>query len=65
MSEKIEEGFQPGARPICGFCNAPWTDGMMEVEIDASCYDSGCSISAQLDIYCESCERLIYTKRAY
>jgi hypothetical protein len=65
MSDALKEGFQPGARPICVFCNAPWTDEMVKLEFDVSCYDSGCSAAASLDIVCENCHRLIYTKREY
>lgn len=56
-------GFQSEARPICPFCNAPWTDDMIDVEVDLESYDSGASCHADLDIICSSCDRLIYTKR--
>ena len=61
-------GFAPGARPICVFCNAPWTDAMIRVfDIDArhgeGSYDFGPEDQvATLDITCSSCERLIYRK---
>ena len=75
MSKKVD-GFAPGPRPICGFCNAPWTDDMIQVyDIDAShgegsCdsrYSGGPAIGpynqrATVDIHCEKCERLIYRK---
>lgn len=62
------EGFAPGARPICVFCNAPWTDDMIQVyDIDAShgegSYDFGPENQrATVDITCSSCKRLIYRK---
>ena len=61
-------GFEPGARPICGFCNAPWTDDMIRVfDIDArhgaDSYDFGPEDQqATVDITCTSCDRLIYRK---
>lgn len=66
--DKIVAGFQPGARPICVFCNAPWTDEMIRVyDVDArhgeGSYDFGAEDQqATIDITCESCERLIYRK---
>lgn len=69
MSKKAEvDGFAPGARPICVFCNAPWTDDMIRVyDIDAShgegSYDFGPEDQrATVDIICGSCDRLIYRK---
>lgn len=68
MVPSIKEGFQPGARPICVFCNAPWTDEMIRLEdIDANhgegSYDTGPENQrATLDITCSSCKRLIYRK---
>lgn len=65
--EKVD-GFAPGARPICGFCNAPWTDDMVNIfDIDAShgegSYDFGAyNQHATLDITCSSCKRVIYRK---
>ncbi len=65
---KIKEGFQPGARPICVFCNAPWTDDMIRVfDVDA-CHGEGSyyfgpeNERATVDITCSSCNRLIYRK---
>ena len=66
--EKIIEGFQPGARPICVFCSAPWSDEMIRVyEVDAQhgdgSYDFGANnCSATIDISCATCGRLIYRK---
>lgn len=68
MAKKEIAGFQPGARPICAFCSAPWTDGMIRVyDVDAShgegSYDFGPAHErATVDITCESCGRLIYRK---
>ena len=66
--EKIIEGFQPGARPICVFCNAPWSDKMIRVfDVDAQhgegSYDFGPEdMEATVEIKCHSCGRLIYKK---
>ncbi len=63
------DGFAPGARPICGFCNAPWTDDMLKLYAEADMewgyypgdvYVDG--IDATVDITCGSCHRLIYRK---
>lgn len=64
-SKEIEEGFQPGARPICPFCNAPWTDDMINIQIDLEDYESGAFAAADVDITCANCKRLIYVKREY
>lgn len=66
--EDPQEGFALGARPLCVFCNAPWTDDMITVyDIDASrdagSYDMGpYNQQATVDITCSSCKRLIYRK---
>ena len=74
MSEKEEnteetiDGFAPGARPLCAFCNAPWTDGMVSVlhrtgvETDYYGDPEYVQLQAKIDITCESCNRLIYRK---
>jgi len=68
VSEEDIDGFAPGARPICVFCNAPWTDDMITVyDIDAShgpgSYDVGPeNQQATVDITCSTCKRLIYRK---
>lgn len=68
MGDPKVDGFAPGARPLCVFCNVPWTDDMIRVfEIDAmhgyGSYDFGKEDeTATVDITCQSCGRLIYRK---
>lgn len=62
------DGFAPGARPLCVFCSAPWTDEMIKVlastEIEHGYYGviEGVDVSFNIDIECEGCKRLIYRK---
>ena len=67
MSKKVD-GFAPGARPICVYCNAPWTDEMItvyDIDVKQGCgsYDFGpYDQRATVDITCSTCGRLIYRK---
>lgn len=53
-------------RPLCPFCNAPWTDDMIAVEARSSggCETCGygATTSGTITINCDSCGRLIYQK---
>jgi len=61
-------GFVNGGRPLCGFCNTPWSDDMIRVfDVDAThgpdSYDMGPEDeTATIDITCSTCDRLIYRK---
>lgn len=69
MAKKKEvNGFADGARILCPFCSAPWTEAMIKIyDIDArhgeGSYDMGPEDQqATIDITCENCDRLIYRK---
>lgn len=52
--------------PLCVWCNAPWTDDMLNVysECDISFGDYGTleGIETTIDVTCSSCNRLVYRK---
>lgn len=61
------DGFAKGARPLCAFCNAPWSDDMIRT-FNYSTEESGyydeviVEYSFEVKIECHSCNRLIYQK---
>lgn len=71
MTKKLD-GFVEDARPICVFCNEPWTDDMfktyVQTEIEHGYYAGdidGVQVWVDMNIDCASCDRLIYQKRVY
>ena len=63
-----DDGFVHGTRPICVFCNAPWTGAMIKVLAESEVIDGyygdveGVDTTATIDITCDNCKRLIYRK---
>ena len=57
-------------KPLCVFCNVPWTDDMVRVlataEVETGYYPgdpvSVEAIDACIDVTCSTCNRLVYRK---
>lgn len=69
MANEDVDGFAPGARPICVYCNKPWSDDMISVmnmtEVENGYYPGdidGVDVDTKIDITCDGCKRLIYRK---
>lgn len=70
MAREQIDGFAKEAAPICVFCNARWTDEM--VNIEARSGGGGCDTCGmdgeanyRVEIKCHSCKRVIYIKEGY
>lgn len=55
--------------PLCVWCSAPWTDGMVKIFADAEMYHgyyegdiSVERITVDIEVTCSSCKRLVYKK---
>lgn len=69
MSKKKSTEAEAPPPPLCVFCNAPWTDDMLQVFAEASLergyYEGDVSvdtIDVTIDVTCSSCNRLVYRK---
>lgn len=69
QSKRID-GFASGARPLCIFCNEPWSDDMVKVFVKTTTTECGyyqgepasADVCTRIDINCHKCGRLIYQK---
>lgn len=63
-----EPAPEPIPPPLCVFCNAPWTDDMVQVLAEAEIADGYYGdysiehIDVTIDVTCSSCKRLVYRK---
>lgn len=61
-----ESEFKGGLKILCPYCKKPWTKGMVSLMSYTQAYDSYDSDSydsaAEVEIHCESCKKLIYSK---
>ncbi len=48
-------------KPLCVFCNAPYTDKMVDVLNGSYGCESGCDYMTFI-VFCESCKRAVYIK---
>lgn len=52
--------------PLCVFCNAPWTDDMVQIEAYASAGCDTCgygsTTSGTVSVVCSSCHKTVYIK---
>lgn len=59
--------IEPKFAPKCIWCNAPWSDENVNLEIEGASYCETCGDSGYpaLTITCHACKRLMYEKSGY